>query len=278
MSDLTPFVSASLTVNPACDPDAFLLVRENFNYLGSPGVNTTFWDEEVILAGNYTPNTVQVTYPLVADLGIAAPPSGNIRVANYAYKNGGVSGNAPLTLQKNIADIEELYVRWSAYYTAGFIWPEGQKLVRVGNTTGNGGSNNVEVRSYAAGVSPDQAITNNNYYSGVAMWDSNTNIGAYPAISAAAWHLHEFYFKKGSAPSVADGRSILIIDGTIIVDRPDVPTHTDNTYPYNYFRIGLNNDWSGGGPGSYSAVPQNQNRYWDEIEMFSALPCNVVLP
>lgn len=273
MSDLTPFVvSALMSPAPPCDPDEFLVHEENFNYLGSAGVDTNYWQEVNVIAGNYTPNTAQEVYPLASGLSLT-PPSGNTRVANYAYKESAASGNVPWRVWRN-GVITELYATWSVYYSNGFIWPEGQKLFRIGNSSEDKPSINFEMRSFDDNVNQSIAVTGSDENE-ILFGDFLTPLSGF--LADETWHDFAVYFRQSSAPDVADGRVLLWVNGTAI-DRDNVVTNLNPDFPFNYFFVTGNNDWNGSGPGLYTDVPQDQNTYIDNIRVFSSLPCNIILP
>lgn len=270
MSNLTPYTSAELSTelsNP-CNPDEFLVLRETF----AGGAFNAYWNDEVLDASKYSPNNgSQVPFPLAGPLGGA--PSGNQYLMNYVYKSGGASDNTPIQVAR-LDQFTERYVRWNEKYSAGFMWPQSQKLVRMGN--GSGAGPTVDFILVMTHGSPNQVLTLLGFdvESQDEMYGSvNCPLSGY--LASNTWHTFEAYFRRASAPNVADGQAAFKINGVTVCNRNNVVTHTSNNYPYNFFWLGGNNTWNGNGPGNFTMVPQHQNRYIDNIELFSALPCDV---
>lgn len=272
MSTSTPFVTGMLANQAAspCVPDAFLIVRDTF----AGGADDAYWNDSAQDVSSYSPNSAQIPFPTAASQSLTLP-SGNTYVMNYFYKAAEPSDTTPSQLSR-IGDVfTERYMRWSEFYTAGFIWPAGQKICRIGNTTGLGPI--VQLTMVTLNGYTDQYFENHGSQGATALFgDSDVNIG--PILATGVWHTWEYYFRKASAANVADGRSLIRIDGSAVLDRNNVITHINDTYEYNFIWIGGNATYNGTGQGGYTSFPQDQHRYIDNVELFSALPCDVTLP
>lgn len=274
MSRATPFVSAMLSPDPTppCDPDEFLFLRETF----SGGTPEAYWNDNQNYAAAYTPNTAQILFPTAASVSLT-PPSGNTYLMNYAYKNAAPSDNTANQVAQVGTAFTEFYVTWNEYYSSGFLWPQSQKLLRVGNATGLGPT--IDFVPISTNGNPNQALTLLGYDAATTTtMFGGVNCPMDGFIPAGEWVKMEFYFRKATAPNVADGACWARIGDVVTCNRGAVITHTTADKPYNFIWIGGNNTWNGTGPGGYTAVPQNQNRYIDGITLYSQVPCDVTPP
>ena len=270
MSTRTPYVVAALLAGGE-DPLANLIKFETFNDGVVCGVEAGYWTEVNVDGDYYSPNTAQEVYEEMP-AGLPAPFDTGCGV-NYFLENAAPSDVEPFRIQKYGAPLTEVFLRWYEYYSPGFIWPAGQKMARFVHSDGGGAQ--VQFQFSNAGSDPQQWISFATYNGDPLFGDTQYNLPEDTPLGV--WNKFEIYGRDSSDASVADGRVTMLLNDVVISDANNVITRT-GSLGWDGFWIGGNASYNGSGPGGYTQVPQDQHRYISPIQVFSALPSDVILP
>lgn len=170
----------------------------------------------------------------------------------------------------------EFYACWYEYLESPWIWPAGQKLSRMISGSGLGTQVQHQWNADPSGnITVTILITD---FAGGTLYDAGN-----PGVTVAldTWHHHEIYFKRSTTLGSNDGRIVYWFDGNPVVDSGNIVNWvtdlTGNGNPFN-FNVGLNTTWNGTGPGGHTEAPQEQDRWIDQVELHSQIPCDVELP
>lgn len=260
-------------VEPPCDDLVDRLVTEDFVIPNNSDCTfDPYWSSTINNSTPpfYAPGTFPSAFPT---------PSGSDCVLHYEYE-AGTSDNTSAQVSDDGTPITERYYCWNEYYssTPTWVFPPGQKLSRIYNSSGFGPLMQHQWNTSAAGTQTLTILLTETVAGPTTNTLYDAGNPAIPTLALDTWHEFCVYFKLGSGANIADGRIVAWVNGAIIVDSGNIITHTVNANLPDGSWVGGNHTWNGTGPGGHTEVPADQTRLLDDIKVDSALPCDVVLP
>lgn len=233
---------------------ATLLKHEDFT---GGTYDTGYWSagDTFFTADHYTPSNSEPKY-------VSSSPSAALsgQCLHYFIKTG-THDQIPCRLQKN-GTCNEFYVEFNVYFKSPFTYPAGLKLFRAG--VGAGGGNVIYLEYNYEG-----AIV---FYTYDIPSGTEHYTGNYTNILAENTWIKLGVYHRNSTPNVADGQTVLYIDGVLARDSGAKITRTTSV-DKDFFWIGGNNSWSsGGGEGGGTTAGADSHLYFSNIKVYDGLP------
>jgi hypothetical protein len=250
---------------PDCDTEEFLVYSERFaggtfseGFWSFIGVETRY-DEDF-----YAPNTLEIPFDLPP--GELLTPKGSAFAGHYFLPEGTPTDQTPWQVQKGSWPFTELFVDWYEWYRSPFPCADGQKIFRAGYSGGGGPS----IDFARGGICRDSIL-----WEGGPLIDESQFEPIPSELQYDQWVRYQIYYQHPTSIGAADGRYVLWRDGSVLLDLQNLDRSIANTM--DFFWIGGNSTWNGGESGSIT-VTEDLHRYIADIDVYSALPCNMVLP